>query len=274
MSTSELERRLGDRLHRQAEKAMNSTNTEEELDRLLEDTGRSVRRRRRTWVAGGLAAVAALAALVVWRPDLGTNKADPEPAARSAGPSRRRRRSSRHTAPSTGTGPRPTWPTTPPSTSGRTSRQRPLAARQPVAAGGGGPDPARQVRRAVDRGPRDVRVLRVRPARPRVRAARARAVPGQHVQPHRRRRRDRRCVDGAGVHGRTASTRRCGGLRAMGGPDPPRRRRGDVRRLPEVGPGLRDCPVDGAVAAARPGLRPGEGRAEPLVGVTVWAETR
>ena len=80
MSTSELERRLGDRLHRQAEKAMNSTNTEEELDRMLEDTGRSERRRRRTWVAGGLAAVAALAALVVWHPDLGTNKADPGPA--------------------------------------------------------------------------------------------------------------------------------------------------------------------------------------------------
>ena len=80
MRTSELERRLADRLHRRAEKAMDGTNTEEELDRFLEDTGRSARRRRRTRVAGGLAAVAALAALVVWHPDLGANKADPDPA--------------------------------------------------------------------------------------------------------------------------------------------------------------------------------------------------
>ncbi len=32
-----------------------------------------------TWIAGGLVAVAAAAALVVWRPDLGSDKADPEP---------------------------------------------------------------------------------------------------------------------------------------------------------------------------------------------------
>ena len=39
MSTSELERRLGDMLQRHAEDAMNSTNTEEELERLQDDTG-------------------------------------------------------------------------------------------------------------------------------------------------------------------------------------------------------------------------------------------
>ena len=80
MSRSELERRLGDLLQRHAEDAMNSTNTEEELERLQVDTDRSTRRRRRTWIAGGLVAVAAAAALVVWRPDVGNDKADPEPA--------------------------------------------------------------------------------------------------------------------------------------------------------------------------------------------------
>ena len=79
MSTSELERLLGDVLQRHAEDAMNETNTEEQLDRTLVETGRSTRRRRQTWIAGGLVAVAGLAALVVWRPDLGTNKADPDP---------------------------------------------------------------------------------------------------------------------------------------------------------------------------------------------------
>jgi hypothetical protein len=80
MSTSELERRLEELLHRQAEKTMNSTDTEAELDRVLDDTGRSARRRRRNWVVGGVAAVAAVAALLVWHPDLGTSKADPDPA--------------------------------------------------------------------------------------------------------------------------------------------------------------------------------------------------
>ena len=79
MSTSELERRLGDVLQRHAEDAMNDTNTEEQLERLQADTGRRTRRRRREWIAGGLAAVAVAAALVVWRPDLGSDKADPEP---------------------------------------------------------------------------------------------------------------------------------------------------------------------------------------------------
>ena len=79
MSTSELERRLGDVLQRHAEDAMNSTNTEEQLGRLLADTGRSTRRRHRAWIAGGLVAAAAAAALIVWRPDLGSDKADPEP---------------------------------------------------------------------------------------------------------------------------------------------------------------------------------------------------
>ena len=80
MSTSELERRLGDMLQRHAEDAMNDTDTETELERLQHDTARSSRRRRRIWLAGGLAAAAAAAALIIWRPDLGKDKADPEPA--------------------------------------------------------------------------------------------------------------------------------------------------------------------------------------------------
>ena len=80
MSTSELERRLGDVLQRHAEDAMN----EHEHGRAArEDAGRhrtEHRRRRRTWIAGGLVVAAAAAALVVWRPDLGSDKADPEPA--------------------------------------------------------------------------------------------------------------------------------------------------------------------------------------------------
>ncbi|MGZ8745112.1 MAG: hypothetical protein ACXWXO_19530 [Nocardioides sp.] len=80
MSTSELERRLGELLQRHAEDAMDDTNTEEELGRLLDDTGRSRRRRRRTWIAGGLVVVAAATALVAWRPDLGSDKAEPKPA--------------------------------------------------------------------------------------------------------------------------------------------------------------------------------------------------
>ena len=79
MSTSDLERRLGELLQRHAEDALNSTNTEEELERLQDDTGRSARRRRRAWIAGGLVAAAAAAALIVWRPGLGSDKADPEP---------------------------------------------------------------------------------------------------------------------------------------------------------------------------------------------------
>ena len=77
MSTSELERRLGEVLQRHAEDAMNSTNTEEELERLQDDIGRSARRRRRAWIAGGLVAVAAAAALIVWRPDLGIGQGRP-----------------------------------------------------------------------------------------------------------------------------------------------------------------------------------------------------
>ena len=80
MSTSELERRLGDVLQRHAEVAMNNTNTEEQLGRLMVDTGRRTRRRRRVWIAGGLVAAAAAAALIAWWPDLGSDKAAPEPA--------------------------------------------------------------------------------------------------------------------------------------------------------------------------------------------------
>ena len=79
MSTSELERRLGDVLQRHAEDAMNDTNTEEQLGRLQVDAGRSTRRRHRAWLAGGLVAAAVAAALIIWRPGLGSDKADPEP---------------------------------------------------------------------------------------------------------------------------------------------------------------------------------------------------
>jgi hypothetical protein len=80
MSTSELERRLGDVLQRHAEDAMNDTDTETELERLQHDTARSSRRRRRAWVAGGLVAVAAASALILWRPGIGGDRADPDPA--------------------------------------------------------------------------------------------------------------------------------------------------------------------------------------------------
>ena len=79
MTTSEVERRLAAVLQRHAEDAMNSTNTEEQLGRLLVDTERSKRRRRKTWIAGGLVVAAAAAALIVWRPDLGSDRADPKP---------------------------------------------------------------------------------------------------------------------------------------------------------------------------------------------------
>ena len=79
MSTSELERRLVDVLQRHAEDAMDSTNTQEELERLQDDTGRSTRRRRRAWLAGGLVAAAVAVALIIWRPGLGSDKAGPEP---------------------------------------------------------------------------------------------------------------------------------------------------------------------------------------------------
>lgn len=78
MTPSGVERRLATVLQQHAEDAMNSTNTEEQLGRLLLDTERQTRRRRRAWTAAGVVAVAA-AALVAWSPELGNRKADPAP---------------------------------------------------------------------------------------------------------------------------------------------------------------------------------------------------
>lgn len=78
MTTSDLERRLTAVLQRHAEDAMNTTNTEERLQRLLKETERDTRRRRRGWAAGALVAAAAAGAVIVWvsgvgdEPDTGT----------------------------------------------------------------------------------------------------------------------------------------------------------------------------------------------------------
>lgn len=69
MSTPELERRLTAVLKQHAEDAMNETHTEERLQTLVADAEREQRRRRRTWVAGGLAA-AAVAVGVLWASNL------------------------------------------------------------------------------------------------------------------------------------------------------------------------------------------------------------
>lgn len=66
MTTSDLERRLTAVLQRHAEDAMNTTNTEERLQRLLDETERDTRRRRRGWAAGALVAAAAAGATIVW----------------------------------------------------------------------------------------------------------------------------------------------------------------------------------------------------------------
>ncbi len=255
MSTSELECRLGDVLQRHAEDAMNSTNTEEELERLLDDTGRSARRRHRAWIAGGLVVAAAV---IVWRPDLGSDKADPNRWTRNNGPSR------------------------PGGFVEAFADFDPDRAATYLASGADLTIWTDQL--GNDHWRRGNRWLQAAGTQIRLDSCDAlwTSGPGTHVS----------CVldlEGLGseqlgrgpypdntftltindgeivdasmelASGRTASTRRCGGPSRMGGPDPPGRRRGDVRRLPEVGPGLRHCPVDGAVAAARRGLRPGEG---------------
>lgn len=66
MSATELERRLTDVLHRQAEEAMSRTQTEERLVRLLNDT-RAEKPPARRWLVGGLVAAAAAGlALAGW----------------------------------------------------------------------------------------------------------------------------------------------------------------------------------------------------------------
>ena len=153
----------------------------------------------RAWIAGGLVAVAAAAALIVWRPDLGNGQGRPRargPGAAGGADRDGVRRGVRRLRP----GPGRLVPgrrRRPHHLDGRAG-QRPLAARQPVAAGGRDPDPCSTS--ATPCGPRARR--RTCPASfdlhaPRLRAARARAVPRQHVQPHRHGRRDRRCVDGS-----------------------------------------------------------------------------
>ena len=78
MSTTELERRLSDALHRHAEDAMSTTNTDKQLVELLERT-RDADTRRHRWYAGGLVAAAAVAALTFWLVARDTDRAEPEP---------------------------------------------------------------------------------------------------------------------------------------------------------------------------------------------------
>jgi hypothetical protein len=78
MSTTELERRLADVLQRHAEEAMSTTNTEERLAELLDETHAEDTRRHR-WYAGGLVAVAVVAALAFWLVGRDTDTAEPEP---------------------------------------------------------------------------------------------------------------------------------------------------------------------------------------------------
>ena len=79
MTTSELERRLAAMLHGHAEEAMNSTRTEEQLERLLADTRQHTRRRRTRVTAAAVVAVAAAAALIAWVAGSGSREAGPEP---------------------------------------------------------------------------------------------------------------------------------------------------------------------------------------------------
>jgi hypothetical protein len=71
MTTSDLERRLTALLQQHAEDAMNTTNTEERLQRLLEETEQNTRRSRRRWAGGALVAAAAAGAIVVWASGVG-----------------------------------------------------------------------------------------------------------------------------------------------------------------------------------------------------------
>lgn len=75
MTTSDLERRLTALLQQHAEDAMNTTKTEERLQRLLDETEKDTRRRRRRWTGGALVAAAAAGAIIVWVSGVGD---DPE----------------------------------------------------------------------------------------------------------------------------------------------------------------------------------------------------
>lgn len=78
MTRSDLERRVTEALQRRAEDAMSRTDTEGQLDTLLDRARRDTRRRRQAWVAGALAACVAVAvAVVMWSPNLGFGPPEP-----------------------------------------------------------------------------------------------------------------------------------------------------------------------------------------------------
>jgi hypothetical protein len=79
MSTSRVERELAAVLHRRAEDAMNSTDTQTELLEFNAEVENQVRRDRRRWAAGGaLAAAAALVAgFALWPGDRAEDRSGP-----------------------------------------------------------------------------------------------------------------------------------------------------------------------------------------------------
>jgi hypothetical protein len=80
MSETELERRVTDLLNRRAEEAMNTTNTDERLVELLEQTRATDRRRSRRTLVVAVVATAAATALVFWAATRGEDRAAPQPA--------------------------------------------------------------------------------------------------------------------------------------------------------------------------------------------------
>jgi hypothetical protein len=80
MSVTELERHVIDLLNRRAEEAMNTTNTDERLVELLEETEAADRRRSRRTLIGAVVATAAVTALVFWATTHGGDRAEPQPA--------------------------------------------------------------------------------------------------------------------------------------------------------------------------------------------------
>ena len=81
MSATELERRVTDLLNRRAEEAMNTTNTDERLVELLEQTRAADRRHNRRTLIGAVVATAAVTALAFWATTRGEDRAEPQPAA-------------------------------------------------------------------------------------------------------------------------------------------------------------------------------------------------
>jgi len=79
MSDTELERHVTDLLNRRAEDAMNSTNTDERLGELLEETRAEDRRHNRRMLVGAVAATAAVTALTSWATTRGEDRAEPQP---------------------------------------------------------------------------------------------------------------------------------------------------------------------------------------------------